>query len=157
MGSENWKPTSSSFFPVVSWIYIKDRLRNLQFTVLPDTPEGGTSLHDGQVELMDRLRNLQLTVLPDTPEGGTSLHDGQVELMNLLSNNLLEDVAETTLSAHMLLEEVSRLQWRQAQTAFVTGRDDLDNHSTFRNQDNYVVVLRNGRMRTFLATLAPRI
>ncbi|KAM7305717.1 lysosomal alpha-mannosidase [Ixodes scapularis] len=247
MGSENWKPTSSSFFPVVSWIYIKDRLRNLQFTVLPDTPEGGTSLHDGQVELMvhrrlveddgcglreplndtstvigrhlvhlglpawTSVRNgaLRLVYAPvlayakakDQALGATlaagsfsglyrelprSVHlmtlealsstralvrlehlysgvdsreenDVRVSVTNLLSNNLLEDVAETTLSAHMLLEEVSRLQWRQAQTAFVTGRDDLDNHSTFRNQDNYVVVLRNGQMRTFLATLAPRI
>ncbi|CAN7993668.1 unnamed protein product, partial [Ixodes hexagonus] len=247
-GSEDWKPTSSAFFPVVSWIYIKDQLRNLRFTVLPDTPEGGTSLHDGEIELMvhrrlveddgcglreslndasmvigrhlvhlglptwTSVRNsaLQLVYAPVLAyakakdqaldamlaagsfsglhhELPPSVHvmtlealsstrallrlehlysgaeskeenDVRVSVTGLLSNNMLEDVTETTLSGHMLLEEMNRLEWRQTQTSFATlGRNDLDSRPSFRNQDNYVVVLRNGQMRTFLATLAPRI
>ncbi|CAN8020125.1 unnamed protein product, partial [Ixodes persulcatus] len=46
------EPTSSNYYPVVSWIYLKSDLHNLQMTVFPDRPQGGTSLHNGEIELM---------------------------------------------------------------------------------------------------------
>ncbi|XP_029840933.2 lysosomal alpha-mannosidase [Ixodes scapularis] len=46
------EPTSSNYYPVVSWIYLKSDVHNLQMTVFPDRPQGGTSLHNGEIELM---------------------------------------------------------------------------------------------------------
>ncbi|XP_064457872.1 lysosomal alpha-mannosidase-like isoform X2 [Ornithodoros turicata] len=54
--SESFRVTSPNYYPVTSWIYIKDLVRSLQFTVLPDLPEGGSSLQDGEVELMVHRR-----------------------------------------------------------------------------------------------------
>lgn len=51
--------TASNYYPITSWIFIRDYDRNLQLTILPDRPQGGSSLHDGQVELMLHRRLLQ--------------------------------------------------------------------------------------------------
>lgn len=55
-GDENWKSTASQYYPVVSWVYIKDNSRNVQMTVLTDSSQGTTSLHDGEIELMVHRR-----------------------------------------------------------------------------------------------------
>lgn len=51
--------TASNYYPVTSWIFIRDYDRNLQLSILPDRPQGGSSIHDGQVELMLHRRLLQ--------------------------------------------------------------------------------------------------
>lgn len=51
--------TASNYYPVTSWIFIRDYDRNLQLSVLPDRPQGGSSIRDGQVELMLHRRLLQ--------------------------------------------------------------------------------------------------
>lgn len=51
--------TASNYYPITSWIFIRDYDRNLQLSILPDRPQGGSSLHDGQVELMLHRRLLQ--------------------------------------------------------------------------------------------------
>ncbi|KAH9491893.1 Lysosomal alpha-mannosidase [Bulinus truncatus] len=43
---------SGNYYPVTSRIVIKDTQKNVQFTVLPDRPQGGSSLGSGVVELM---------------------------------------------------------------------------------------------------------
>lgn len=43
---------ASSYYPVVSWIYIKNHAEELQMTVIPDRPQGGTSFVQGTIELM---------------------------------------------------------------------------------------------------------
>lgn len=43
---------ASSYYPVVSWIYIKNHAEELQMTVIPDRPQGGTSFVQGSIELM---------------------------------------------------------------------------------------------------------
>ncbi|KAL1425013.1 hypothetical protein MTO96_019592 [Rhipicephalus appendiculatus] len=55
-GTDNWKTTGSQYYPVVSWVYIKDVVRNMQMTVLPDSSQGTASLHDGEIELMVHRR-----------------------------------------------------------------------------------------------------
>ncbi|XP_064458721.1 lysosomal alpha-mannosidase-like [Ornithodoros turicata] len=50
------EPTSSNYYPVVSWIYLKNETEDLQLTVFPDRSQGGTSLRDGQIELMIHRR-----------------------------------------------------------------------------------------------------
>ncbi|XP_013794380.1 lysosomal alpha-mannosidase-like isoform X2 [Limulus polyphemus] len=52
------EPVSGNYYPVTAWIYIKDPLRNLQLTILPDRAEGATSLYDGVLELMVHRRLL---------------------------------------------------------------------------------------------------
>lgn len=43
---------SSNYYPVTSRIVIKDQEKNLEFAVLTDRAQGGSSLRDGEVELM---------------------------------------------------------------------------------------------------------
>lgn len=47
---DNSEPVAGNYYPVNSRIYIKDN--NYQMTVLNDRSQGGTSLVDGQIELM---------------------------------------------------------------------------------------------------------
>ncbi|CAN7940179.1 unnamed protein product, partial [Ixodes hexagonus] len=47
-------PIPSNYYPVVSWIYIQDTAKNLQVSVMPDRPQGGSSLQPGEIELMVR-------------------------------------------------------------------------------------------------------
>lgn len=51
--------TASNYYPITSWIFIRDYERNLQLSILPDRPEGGSSIRDGQIELMVHRRLLQ--------------------------------------------------------------------------------------------------
>lgn len=50
-------PIPSNYYPVTSWIYIKDRIKGLQMMILPDRPQGGSSLRSGQLELMVHRRH----------------------------------------------------------------------------------------------------
>ncbi|GBN36329.1 Lysosomal alpha-mannosidase [Araneus ventricosus] len=52
------EPVSGNYFPVNSRIYIRDKKRNLQLTVLNDRSQGGSSIKDGSVELMIHRRLL---------------------------------------------------------------------------------------------------
>lgn len=47
--SEN---VAANYYPISAWTFIRDYERNLQLTVLPDRPQGGSSLIDGSLELM---------------------------------------------------------------------------------------------------------
>lgn len=51
--------TASNYYPITSWIFIRDYDRNLQLSILPDRPQGGSSIRDGQIELMLHRRLLQ--------------------------------------------------------------------------------------------------
>ena len=58
---ETWKlnitePVSENYYPVNSRIYIKDE--RVQFSVMTDRSQGGTSMKDGQIELMVHRRLL---------------------------------------------------------------------------------------------------
>ncbi|KAK7113101.1 lysosomal alpha-mannosidase-like [Littorina saxatilis] len=54
----NTEPVAGNFYPVNSRIYIQDEAKKVQFTVLTDRSEGGSSLRDGEVELMVHRRLL---------------------------------------------------------------------------------------------------
>ncbi|XP_077490308.1 lysosomal alpha-mannosidase-like [Amblyomma americanum] len=47
----------SNYYPVVSWIYLRDRKQALQMSVLPDRPQGGTGYQPGTIELMIHRRH----------------------------------------------------------------------------------------------------
>ena len=49
---------SSNYYPVTSWIFIRDHSRDLQLTVLTDRSQGGSSMFDGSIELMLHRRLL---------------------------------------------------------------------------------------------------
>lgn len=49
----------SNYYPVTSWIFIRDMSRDLQMTVLTDRSEGGSSMVDGTIELMLHRRLLR--------------------------------------------------------------------------------------------------
>ncbi|ENN70995.1 hypothetical protein D910_06863 [Dendroctonus ponderosae] len=46
------EPEPGNYYPVTSKITLQDPRKNIQFSVLTDRAEGGTSLEDGQIELM---------------------------------------------------------------------------------------------------------
>ena len=50
------QPVSGNYFPVSSRMFIHDRTRGIQLTVLTDRSHGGSSLHDGSMELMIHRR-----------------------------------------------------------------------------------------------------
>ncbi len=49
---------ASNYYPITSWIFIRDLFNNLQLTIdiLPDRPQAGSGLKDGSVELMIHRR-----------------------------------------------------------------------------------------------------
>jgi lysosomal alpha-mannosidase len=49
------EPESGNYYPVTSKILIRDTTRQQEVAVLNDRSQGGSSLNDGQVELMVRL------------------------------------------------------------------------------------------------------
>lgn len=226
-------------------MYIKDVVRNMQMTVLPDSSQGTASLHDGEIELMvhrrlveddgcglgealndtsvvrgrhwvhlgtsgwPRMRQqaLQLVYAPvlsyyklgresldgmlvtgnfsglreELPDNAHLLtleavsasrilirlehinidkndkdaNDKLISITHLLRSNQLEDVHEASLSGHMLLDEMRRLQWRQTQTSGGPS-GTIGGSGVVREQDNYSVQLSDGRIRTFYASLSPK-
>lgn len=57
----NWRPSwklnviepiSGNYYPVTTKILLRDPYKDLEVAVLTDRAQGGTSLHDGQIELM---------------------------------------------------------------------------------------------------------
>lgn len=46
------EPVSENYYPITSKIVIKDESSGLKMAVLNDRAQGGSSLHDGEIELM---------------------------------------------------------------------------------------------------------
>jgi lysosomal alpha-mannosidase len=53
---DNTAPVAGNYYPVDSRIYFRDEGRGVQFTVMTDRAQGGSSLSDGQLELMVHRR-----------------------------------------------------------------------------------------------------
>ncbi|CAL1260740.1 unnamed protein product [Larinioides sclopetarius] len=49
---------AGNYYPVTSWVYIRDEAQNMQLTLLPDRAQGGGSIIDGSLELMLHRRLL---------------------------------------------------------------------------------------------------
>ena len=52
------EPVSSNYYPVNTRMFVKDMARGSQMTVLTDRSQGGTSMNDGEIELMVHRRLL---------------------------------------------------------------------------------------------------
>jgi lysosomal alpha-mannosidase len=55
---ETTESVASNYYPVTSWIFLRDYSQDLQMTVLTDRSEGGSSMSDGSLELMLHRRLL---------------------------------------------------------------------------------------------------
>lgn len=51
----NEEPVASNFYPVTSRIMLRDKEKNLDLAVVTDRAQGGSSLQDGQIQLMVNL------------------------------------------------------------------------------------------------------
>ena len=63
----NTEPVAGNYYPVNSRIFIQDKTKGLQFTVLTDRSQGGSSLKDGSVELMVHRRLPRITDFGEAP------------------------------------------------------------------------------------------
>ncbi|XP_046834727.1 lysosomal alpha-mannosidase isoform X1 [Vespa crabro] len=54
-----YEPISGNYYPVTTKISLKDKLRPLKFSVFTDRSQGGTSMEDGELELMLHRRLLK--------------------------------------------------------------------------------------------------
>ncbi|XP_041984036.1 lysosomal alpha-mannosidase-like [Aricia agestis] len=54
----NLDPIAGNIYPVTSRIYIDDTNNNMRFSIFNDRPQGGTSLHDGSVDVLLQRRIL---------------------------------------------------------------------------------------------------
>lgn len=111
--------TASNYYPVTSWIFIRDYNRNLQLSLLPDRPQGGSSIRDGQIELMLHRRLLQddgLGVDEPLNEPGIDKHGLIVRGKHYLLAGPIDAVIRSTrqLSKHLHLRPI---QWFQAPPA----------------------------------------
>ncbi|XP_046579029.1 lysosomal alpha-mannosidase-like [Haliotis rubra] len=52
-------PVSGNYYPVTARMFLRDEERNIQLTVLTDRCQGGSSLSDGQMELMVHRRTFR--------------------------------------------------------------------------------------------------
>ena len=52
------EPVSQNYYPINSRIYIRDEYSNSQVTIVNDRSQGGTSMNDGQIEVMLHRRDL---------------------------------------------------------------------------------------------------
>ncbi|KAL3274851.1 hypothetical protein HHI36_019633 [Cryptolaemus montrouzieri] len=55
---DNEEPVAGNYYPVTSKILVRDELRNIEMAVLTDRAQGGSSLNDGEVELMVHRNSL---------------------------------------------------------------------------------------------------
>lgn len=53
---------AGNYYPVTSKIVIQDTSKNLEVAVLTDRAQGGTSLQDGEIELMVNLLNTSMKI-----------------------------------------------------------------------------------------------
>ena len=49
------EPVAGNYYPVNSRIFLQDTAKGTQLTLLTDRSQGGTSVNDGELELMVRL------------------------------------------------------------------------------------------------------
>lgn len=49
---------ASNYYPVTSWIFIRDLSKDMQMTIMPDRSQGGSSMIDGTIEMMLHRRLL---------------------------------------------------------------------------------------------------
>lgn len=52
------QPVASNYYPVTSWLFLRDLAKDLQMTILTDRSQGGSSMMDGTLELMLHRRLL---------------------------------------------------------------------------------------------------
>lgn len=52
------EPVAGNYYPVNSRIFLQDKAQNMQFTVMTDRSQGGSSINDGQLEVMVHRRLL---------------------------------------------------------------------------------------------------
>ena len=60
---ELYEKVSGNYYPVTAKISLKDEEKLQKLSVLTDRSEGGTSLKDGEIELMVRIRYTRCSVV----------------------------------------------------------------------------------------------
>jgi len=95
------EPESGNYYPVNTRIFIQDKAANSQFTVISDRTQGGSSLVDGEVELMVNRR----TTHDDWRGVGEALNEDIVVRGKYW---IFFDTIENSLNSHRLFAE--RLQ-----------------------------------------------
>uniref|UniRef100_A0A1X7VKL5 Alpha-mannosidase n=1 Tax=Amphimedon queenslandica TaxID=400682 RepID=A0A1X7VKL5_AMPQE len=102
----NTEPIAGNYYPVNSRIYIRDEKKGIQFTVLNDRSQGGSSITDGSVELMVHRR-----LLYDDKRGvGEPLDELGVNGKGLIIRGkhllILDTIDDSAYTQRMMAEEL---------------------------------------------------
>ncbi|KAL8591118.1 hypothetical protein ACOMHN_056178 [Nucella lapillus] len=112
-------PISGNYYPITSRIYIQDKARDTQLTIIPDRCQGGSSLHDGTLELMVHRRLLfddGLGVGEPLDEKGPD-HDGVVYTgKHLLFLDTIENSAVLTREMALQVQFAPTFTFRRLTT-----------------------------------------
>ncbi|RZC32449.1 lysosomal alpha-mannosidase [Asbolus verrucosus] len=167
----NEQPISGNYYPVTSKIVIKDEEQGLELAILNDRAQGGSSIEDGQVELMIHrairhndqfgldeqeyghgivVRGKHYLVLG--PSSGNGKRSTAAIQRDVAQRKFLppwifvtdQDLREMTLAANVPLEESDRLHWPGS---------DGEMSKKVQNVQNFTVTLAPMQIRTFLANI----
>ena len=98
------QPIAANYYPVSSHIFLRDSLRNLQFSVLVDRGQGGSSLQSGELELLLHRRHFNITV-----DWGSRLDEKEMDKGLVVRGThllILNNIEEATKLARTLSKEM---------------------------------------------------
>ena len=98
------KPVAANYYPVTSHIFLRDSLRNLQFSVLVDRGQGGSSLQSGELELLLHRRHLNPNI-----DWGSRLDEKEMDKGLVVRGTqllILNNIEEATRLARSLSKEM---------------------------------------------------
>ncbi|XP_018049509.1 PREDICTED: lysosomal alpha-mannosidase-like [Atta colombica] len=173
---ELMEPISGNYYPVTSKITLKDEKKQLKLNILVDRAQGGSSLEDGDVELMTSGLNkalppnvhiltlepwkddtilLRLEHLFEVGEAQRMSQPVEVNIQNLFSTFSIESIKETTLGANQLLSENKPMKWEPEMNDII--QNEEESRQIVGVHDNVInVLLKPMEIRTFILTVKRR-
>ncbi|KAJ9584475.1 hypothetical protein L9F63_021169 [Diploptera punctata] len=107
------EPVAGNYYPITSKIAIRDTEKNVEFAILTDRSQGGSSLKDGQMELMRMItRGRPAKRWIDKPLNETAYGKGLVAIgKHWLTGGTLGSNGTAAVVEHDLIQEIALSPW----------------------------------------------